>query len=195
MIRREKDFESTLCHFNPNHDPKTGRFTKTSIQQKRAMASAKTKSDVDDILSTLTGDELRKFGVQGSARQIFEMQKNNTLYLDASQGEHVVKRVLKKVGDTPVAFFDILHDSDDHLVTALATRNDDRYRGKGYASKVVKQGMKWLEKHADDLSYSYIDWGVRKDNTPSINIAKKSGFVHDPSSDSEWWTNYTKRLK
>lgn len=27
MIRREKDFGSTLCHFNPNHDPRNGQFT------------------------------------------------------------------------------------------------------------------------------------------------------------------------
>lgn len=195
MVYREKQYNNTLCHFNPNHDPETGRFTNSSIQQKRATKAAKTKVDVDQILSTLTGDELRKFGVQGTSRELFEMRRNNTLYLDINAGEHVVKRVLKKVGDTPVAFFDILHDSDDHLVTALAVRNDSQYRGKGYGMKVAKQGMQWLEKHANELSYTRIDWGVRKDNEPSIKIAKKLGFTHDPSSDSEGWENYEKRLK
>ena len=29
MIYREKQYNDTLCHFNPNHDPKTGQFTST----------------------------------------------------------------------------------------------------------------------------------------------------------------------
>lgn len=31
MIYREKQYSDTLCHFNPNHDPRTGRFAKGSI--------------------------------------------------------------------------------------------------------------------------------------------------------------------
>lgn len=30
MIYREKNFGPTLCHFNPNHDPRNGQFAKGS---------------------------------------------------------------------------------------------------------------------------------------------------------------------
>jgi hypothetical protein len=32
MIYREKDLGPTLCHFNPNHDPRNGQFTATKWQ-------------------------------------------------------------------------------------------------------------------------------------------------------------------
>lgn len=31
MIYREKQYNDTLCHFNPNHDPKNGQFSKAGI--------------------------------------------------------------------------------------------------------------------------------------------------------------------
>lgn len=30
MVYREKQYGGTLCHFNPNHDPRNGQFAKTS---------------------------------------------------------------------------------------------------------------------------------------------------------------------
>lgn len=175
---------SYLIHFNPNHD-KLGRFTFTTTAQKRATAAAKTKSDVDDIVSTFNKHD----------RELLGLKSENEQYLTLEEGEHVIKRILKKYGDTPVAFFDMLDDGSTVNV-ALGTRSGEEYRGKGYASKAVKDGLRWYEQHADELGRMPVVWGVRTDNDASIKIAKKNGFVEDPDSISKdgKWINYVRKF-
>lgn len=173
--------QTELMHFNPNHDPKTGRFAKSTyaqIAQKRAIKAAKTKSDVDSIVDSLTDHELYLFGTN---------RKEGYLTLD--QGEYVVKRFIKRHGNEPVAFFDILREGDD-LNIALATRHGDKYRGKGYASELTKKGMDWLAKHPE--LFNEVLWSPREENAASRRLAEKSGFKLDPEMTKNGWMTYYK---
>lgn len=112
-------------------------------------------------------------------------------YLSIEQGEHVIKRVVKECGDIPVSFFDLLDDGDT-INLALATRNDNDYRGKGYGTKAATQAMNWLNKHPEIQRGRDVVWGVREDNIASISVAKKLGFEIDESSRNNGWVNYIK---
>lgn len=175
-------YKDWLAHFNPNHDPQTGRFAKNTyaqIARKRAIKAAKTKADVDSIVDSLTDDELRLFGTN---------RKEGYLSLD--QGEYVVKRFIKRHGNEPVAFFDLLRDGDD-LNVALATRHGDKYRGKGYASELTQRGMNWLSKHPE--TFDKVIWGPRTENMTSRRLAEKNGFVLDLNGTKDGWMKYYKR--
>ena len=113
--------------------------------------------------------------------------KDDQGYLTLEQGQFVAKRFLKEVGDTPVAFFDILEDYDTSLNVALATRAG--YRGKGYAKELANKGKKWFD---SQNRYKQMIWGVRVDNLGSIKIAKDLGFKldEDSYSDDKQWVNY-----
>lgn len=174
--------QTELMHFNPNHDPHTGKFAKSTyaqIAQRRAVKAAKTKSDVDSIVDSLTDHELYLFGTN---------RKEG--YLTLEQGEYVVKRFIKRHGNEPVAFFDLLRDGDD-LNVALATRHGEKYRGKGYASEVTKRGMDWLAKHPE--LFESVIWGPREENTASRRLAEKNGFKLDPNATKDGWMKYYKK--
>lgn len=174
-----------LIHFNPNHDPKSGRFTFTSDAQKRAMRAAKTKGDVDDIVSTFSNKERKNFGLNSKDEE----------YLSLDQGEYVIKRIVEKYNDVPVAFFDLLDDGET-INVALGTRAGDEYRGKGYAKKAAMRGMKWYEKHASEFENKTVVWAPKKDNVASQNLAKKVGFTLDKENpENGEWVNYTKKYK
>ena len=158
-----------------------GRQRRTA--RNRAVSAYKTKPMVDEIISTMSKDEKEKLGLHESGE-----------YLTLEDGASVVKRVLIKDGDTPVSFFDIF-DDDDHYNLAIGTRSEKEYRGKGYATEAAKRGMDYYEKNKDRLGDKPIIWGVRKDNEPSIKIAKSLGFELDETSysDDDQWVNYVRK--
>ena len=151
----------------------------------RAIRADKTRKDVDSIINSLNSDERDKV-LAGSDH-----------YLNLEEGSNVVVRSLKKIGDKPISFFDVLEDDNNELQVALATRSGDEYRGKGYGYKTAKKGMDWIESHREDFLDKTVIWGVRTDNEGSIRIAKKLGFEMDKSSysDDKRWVNYTKKIK
>jgi len=166
---------------------KDGTRTALGKQQRvyrdRTVRAGKTRDAVNEIVSTMPPDEVRKLG----------MDENET-YMTYEEGSHVVKRVLKKDGDIPVAFFDILDDGPTANVV-IGTRHDDAYRGKGYATKAAAEGMRWYAKNKERLGFEKLYWGVRTDNTPSIKIAKKLGFKGKPGRkwrypNGESWSTY-----
>ena len=148
----------------------------------RTIHAGKTKKDVEKIISTMSSDDKDKLAIGDDG------------YLSYEQGSSVAKRVLLKDGNKPVAFFDILDDGTQYNVS-LGTRNEERYRGKGYATKAAKRGMSYYEKNKDRLGNKPVIWGVRTDNEPSIKIAKSLGFELDKSSysDDGKWVNYVKK--
>ena len=153
------------------------------LGRKRAQSAAKTKPMVDEIISTMSKDEKDKLGL-GDGDE----------YLTINDGASVVKRVLIKDGDVPVSFFDVFDDGD-HYNLAIGTRSGSEYRGKGYATKAAKRGLNYVEKNKDRFGDKPIIWGVRKDNEPSIKIAKSLGFELDETSysDDDQWVNYVRK--
>ena len=147
----------------------------------RAIKAAKTKYKVDSIIASLTDDERDKLGIS-----------KGESYLSIEEGEHVMYRALKQIGDIPISFFDALDDGDT-IQLAMATRSGDEYRGKGYGTKVATQCMRYLDKHPTKRAGRDIVWGVREDNAGSIRIAKKLGFVEDPDSRRNGWVNYVNK--
>ena len=149
----------------------------------RAIRAAKTKGKVDSIVRSLNKDDLDKLGIKG-----------NEGYLSVEEGEHVIHRVIKEVGDIPVSFFDALDDGNT-INLAMATRSGNEYRGKGYGSKAAQQCMNYLDKHPDKRGGRDVIWGVREDNEASIRIAKKLGFEEDVNSHNDGWVNYVNSVK
>ena len=154
------------------------------LSRNRTMAAGRTKSDVDDIISTMSREDREKLAVEDSG------------YLSFEEGSNVAKRVLLKDGDIPVAFFDVLDDGYTFNL-AMGTRNDTKYRGKGYASSAAAEGMKLVDQNASKFGKTKVVWGVRVDNEASIRIAKKNGFKIDRRSysDDGSWVNYEKKIR
>jgi RimJ/RimL family protein N-acetyltransferase len=151
---------------------KDGSLTILGQKRNRAIKAAKTKKDVDDIISTWNDHDKKMF-----------MLDDGT-YLDLNQGEYVLKRILIKHKNTPVSFFDMLDDGDTVNI-ALGTRSGDQYRNKGYARKAAEQGIKWLDKNHDKIGKKVIIWAPYIENKGSVKLAKSMGFVEDPSSISD----------
>jgi hypothetical protein len=150
--------------------------------------AGKTRNAVEDIVNSLSADEKLKLGMNPDEKE----------YLTYEQGSQVVKRIIKRSGNTPVAFFDIL-DDDNTANTVVATRSGDKYRGKGYAKECAQKGMAWFEKNKSRFEFDKIYWGVRTDNPASIKIAKDLWFKGkpgrkwtDPDDNTKSWSVYYK---
>ena len=174
-VRRYQNKDGTLTAEGRAH----------KVQGQRSKAAWKTKPEVDSIISTMGKEDKEKLGLT-----------SNGDYLTFEDGAYVVKRVLIKDGDTPVAFFDIMDDDSQYNVS-LGTRSGKEYRKKGNASKAAKKGMDWYDKNKDRIGDKDIVWGVRTDNEASIKIAKSLDFELDPTSysDDGRWVNYVRRPK
>ena len=145
--------------------------------------SRKNMDSINDIVSTMSKRDKELLNLSGDVYQ-----------QSVEDGANVVKRIVRKVGDTPVAFFDITGDSSGVSIS-IGTRGGDEYRNKGYASAVAKQGKKWLDEHADE--FDQVVWWARKDNTGSIKIAQKIGLELDESSvlPDDPWVKYERKKK
>jgi len=171
---------------------KDGSYTaegrKRRMYRDRVIRAGKTRNAVEDIVNSLSADEKLKLGMNPDEKE----------YLTYEQGSQVVKRIIKRSGNTPVAFFDIL-DDDNTANIVVATRSGDKYRGKGYAKECAQKGMAWFEKNKSRFEFDKIYWGVRTDNPASIKIAKDLGFKGkpgrkwtDPDDKTKSWSVYYK---
>ena len=145
--------------------------------------SRKNMDSINDIVSTMSKRDKELLNLSGDIYQ-----------RSVDDGANVVKRIVKKVGDTPVSFLDITGDHSGVSIS-IGTRGGDKYRNKGYASAVAKQGKKWLDEHADE--FDQVVWWVRKDNPGSIKIAQKIGLELDETSvlPDDPWVKYERKKK
>lgn len=144
---------------------------------KRVQRAAKTKKDVDSIVNSLSSKDKKLLGVN-----------KNGEYLSTEEGEHVIKRILMKDGDKPVAFFDVFDEGINEngktdVSVALAVSGNEH--GKGYGSKIAKQGANYINKHLDE--YGMVWWTTDSSNVASQKLAEKNGFKYsNKDSDSQW---------
>ena len=145
--------------------------------------SRKNMDAVNDIASTMTKRDKELLNLSGDVYQ-----------RSIDDGANVIKRIVKKIGDTPVSFLDITGDHSGVSIS-IGTRGGDECRNKGYASAVAKQGKKWLDEHADE--FDQVVWWTRKDNPGSIKIAQKIGLELDESSvlPDDPWVKYERKKK
>lgn len=142
-----------------------------------ALTHSKTRRNINainDIVSTMSKKD----------KELLNLSNSNNAY--KADGTIVVKRFVKKIGNTPVSFLEITGDRLGVSIS-IGTRYGSKYRNKGYASAVARQCKNWLDKHVNE--FEQIVWWARNDNLWSIKIAQKIGFEFDESSavsDSPW---------
>lgn len=142
----------------------------------------KTTKDANEIVDSLTPKEKKFLGAPKYDKWI-EPE------FDAETSSNVAKRFvqyeMKDSMKTPVSFLEIWDDGGTVGQIAIATKSGEQYRGKGYASKSVKQGLDWYNKYGYK-KLERLEWIAAKDNTASNNLAKKFGFQPAKWTDYDW---------
>lgn len=148
------------------------------------------RRNVQSIVNTMSDKDMYYLGYD--KKDIPYGRKNYTK--DYSE-DHLVQRFIAKQGKIPVAFLDLEewgNDEDGKFLNAvIGTRSGDKYRGKGYASQVVKAGQKWFDEHKEEFKYTDINWGARKENKASQRLAEKHGFKKMSKQYDKDWYDYT----
>ena len=71
---------------------------------------------------------------------------------------------------------------------------EDKYRGKGYASKNVENAIKWVERYGNK-TVRELEWIAEKSNAGSNALAKKFGFEQIDVPDEPGWENYNMYIR
>ena len=161
-----------------------GSLTKEGKQRSRLARNVRrnknTTDDVNDIVRTLSKQEKAFLGADKDKDWIEKEFEKETL-------ENKAATFVTKHGDIPVSFVEVWTNGGDVGQIALATRNDPKYRGKGYASKNVEEAIKWCDRYGK-TSIKELEWIADRNNTASINLGKKYGFVEDdPNKHGHDW--------
>lgn len=162
-----------------------GTLTDWGKSRNRAIKTAQTKDKVDSIYKSLSKQEKRFLGGNMYSKE----------WMSLNEGENVVKRFIKEVGNKPVAFLDIIEGGSKftghQYEIGIATRSGRKYRGKGYASELGKKAVDWIKKHPDIMDKDVV-WIADPRNTASNKIAKNLGFSYDEERSQGKWDNYYK---
>lgn len=152
-----------------------------ALEKRNVVRNKPHTDDINDIVNTLSSKEKRFLGAPLKGNWIDKKYENETLK------EKAVSFVSKD-GDTPVSFVEVWTNGGTTGQIALATRNDPKYRGKGYASKNVKEAIDWCDRYGKK-SISELEWIADRNNTASVNLGKKYGFIEDdPNKHGHDWT-------
>lgn len=175
-VRRYQNYDGT----------RTALGKKTDRARKRIIENRKTTKDANDIYSTLTDKEKRLLGGNADPEWI---------YNDIEQSVNIMKRIVLRDGNTPITFVELWDDFGQRSgQIAIATRNDPKYRGKGNASKAVKQLDKYVNKYGNKKLDELV-WWVEKKNLASIKVAEENQFYKDLSYKDKNYYRYKKDLK
>ena len=137
-------------------------------------------NDINDIVKTLSPKEKEFLGAPEKGDWIDKKHETETLKNKAAS-------FVMKQGDVPISFVEVWTDGGRTGQIALATRNDPEYRGKGYASKNVKQAIDWCRKYGKQ-SIDELEWIADRNNKASIALGKKYGFIEDdPNKHGHDW--------
>ena len=169
-IRRYQNKDGTL----------TAEGRQRQLESRNVSRNKPYTDDVNDIVRTLSKKERDFLGAADNEDWIDKKYERDTLVNKA-------KTFVSKEGDTPVSFIEIWTDGGRTGQISLATRNDPKYRGKGYASKNVEQAIKWVDRYGNK-SIDELEWIADRKNTASVNLGKKYGFVEDnPNKHGHNW--------
>ena len=136
--------------------------------------------DVNDIVRTLSKKERDFLGAEDGKDWIEKKYELETLTNKANT-------FISKEGNTPISFVEIWTNGGRTGQISLATRNDPKYRGKGYASKNVEKAINWCDRYGSK-SIDELEWIADRRNTASIALGKKYGFVEDdPNKHGHNW--------
>lgn len=141
--------------------------------------------DVNEIVDTLTDKEKKLLGASLNEKWIEPEFENQILANKA-------KTIVQREGKTPVSFIEIWTNESTTGQIAIATRNDPKYRGKGYASMNVEQAIKWTERYGN-TSIKELQWIAENTNERSLELAKKHGFKKDKVQKWDDYTYFTRK--
>lgn len=174
-----------------------GSLTSEGKARYREQQAKKSNPDVDKIVSGMTKRERERLGMW-----------DNKPYSSYNEGALLVKRFLAKHGKETVGFLDLVDyaepgsqgTSKSNLEVTIGVKRGPTTRNKGYATRMAKKGMKWLDDHPE--LWDRVTWGAMKENVGSIKIAEKLGFektregtnTQDPKHPFDW-VEYQKRKK
>lgn len=168
------------------YENEDGTLTELGKSRYRAMKTAQTKEKVDSIYRTLSKQEKNFLGGTWAKKKE---------WLSLNEGENVVKRFIKEVGNKPVAFLDIMEGGSEftghRYEIGIATRAGKKYRGKGYATELGKMAVKWINSHPDIMDKDVV-WIADPRNTASNKMAKSLGFTYDEKESFSKYDNFYK---
>lgn len=93
----------------------------------------------------------------------------------------------------PVSFIEIWTNGGRTGQIAIVTRNDKKYRGKGYTSKEVEKAVKWADRYGK-YTIDELEWWTDKNNTGSRRLAEKYGFKEDNNRGYDNYVRYTRKV-
>ena len=152
-----------------------------TVEERKKMA-AKTKEAVESIFLTLPEKERKMMGFIHGEKE----------YLTVADSKRLIARFVYKKGNTPISCFDLMDVGTEDLNAVVITRYGKSYRGKGYATKCVNQGIEWWMKNRGNLRYKHIVWWAESDNKGSQKVAEKCGFIMDAKGSKQYkgWFKY-----
>lgn len=143
--------------------------------------------DINDIVRTLSKKEKKLLGASLHEDWIEKDYENEILLNKAFS-------FVEKKKQIPVSFIEIWTNGGNVGQIAIATRNESKYRNKGYSSKVVKEAIKWTERYGNK-SIKELEWIAENTNSPSIALANKFGFTKDKIQKYENYTYFHRKNK
>ena len=169
---------------------KNGHYTHAGKERNQArnniIRNRPYTDDVNDIVNTLSIKEKRLLGAELDKDWIEKEYENETL---ANKG----KTFVTKVQNTPVSFIEIWTNGGRTGQIAIATRNDEQYRNKGYASKEVEKAVKWADRYGK-YTIDELEWWAEKNNTGSRKLAEKYGFEESDNRGYDDYVRYTRKV-
>ena len=173
-VRRYRNYDGTL----------TVAGRKQQANYRHELQYKKTQPKVDRIFNSMSKEDRDK------------LTRYEKTYLGPEESSKLMKRILLNVGDTPVAFCDVLKYNDSITYMSLGVHGDPKYRGRGYGKKAAKQAIRWVDKHKDDIPGD-VWWGARSDNEASIHIAESLGLEKSDRTQTDkygkTWVRYIKK--
>lgn len=175
-VRRFQNKDGSLTSAGKQH----------ALEQRNIARNKPYTDDINDVVNTLSKKEKDFLGASEKEDWINKNYENDTLK------EKAVSFVTK-VGDTPVSFAEVWTNGGRVGQIAVATRNGSEFRGKGYASKNIKDAIAWCDKYGNK-SIDELEWIADRNNIASVNLGKKYGFVEDDPNKHghNWNTDWSK---
>lgn len=154
---------SFLMHFNPNHDPKTGRFTYSKNQTMESKLR-----NYNKVIDSLSDEEYKLFTYDGGDRK--EDKKFMREYTKLLPNYKDSRVFVSKYGNVTLASLEVngLGDSEWNIGWATNPKN----RGTGVTQANIKEAISFIRKYSDVPIGAIIE----EDNIASRKTAEKAGF-------------------
>ena len=137
--------------------------------------NTKSNDYCNEICDSLSRKEKKEFGIQGNEKHI-----DNNRFKEIKN--KILKRIVLIFNNDPVCFIEVYKENrqgKNYGEISIVTHS--KYRSRGYASILMNKIINWYNEF--DIDIESLTYPVDKNNTSSINLAKKFGFKKMNKSD------------